>query len=75
MPNKCDIYTDHYALQWLKPMRIGPALLHCWLAALEEFDFTVHQWPRKSQTQVDGLGRLPVEQASLEEEEEAALVA
>ena len=30
------VYTDHYALQWLKTMRMGSALLHCWSAALEE---------------------------------------
>ena len=29
-----EVYTDHYALQWLKTMRTGSALLHCWLAAL-----------------------------------------
>ena len=36
-----EVYTDHYALQWLKTMRTGSALLHCWSAALEEYDFTV----------------------------------
>ena len=34
MPFK--VYTDHYALQWLKTMRTGSALLHRWSAALEE---------------------------------------
>ena len=36
-----EVYTDHYALQWLKTMRTGSALLHRWSAALEECDFTV----------------------------------
>ena len=36
-----EVYTDHYALQWLKMMRTESALLHRWLAALEEYDFTV----------------------------------
>ena len=31
-----EVYTDHYALQWLKTMRTGSALLHRWSAALEE---------------------------------------
>ena len=39
-----EVYTDHYALQWLKTMRTGPALLHLWSAALEEYDFAP---PRK----------------------------
>ena len=30
-----EVYTDHYALQWLKTMRTGSALLHRWSAALE----------------------------------------
>ena len=55
-----EVYTDHYALQWLKTMRTGSALLHRWSAALEEYDFTVHHRPGKVQTQVDGLSRLPV---------------
>ena len=55
-----EAYTDHYALQWLKTMRTGSALLHRWSAALEEYDFTVHHRPGKAQTHVDGLSRLPV---------------
>ena len=55
-----EVYTDHYALQWLKTMRTGSALLHRWSAALEEYDFTVHHRPGKIQTHVDGLSRLPV---------------
>ena len=55
-----EVYTDHYALQWLKTMRTGSALLHRWSAALEEYDFTVHHRPGKVQTHVDGLSRLPV---------------
>ena len=31
-----EVYTNHYALQWLKTMRTGSAILHCWSAALEE---------------------------------------
>ena len=56
-----EVYTNHYALQWLKTMRMGSALLHRWSAALEEYDFTVKHHPRKSQTDVDGLSRLPVD--------------
>ena len=55
-----EVYTDHYALQWLKTMRTGSALLHRWSAALEEYDFTVKHRTRKSQTHVDGLSCLPV---------------
>ena len=55
-----EVYTDHYALQWLKTMLTGSALLHCWSAALEEYDFTVKHRPGKAQTRVDGLSRLPV---------------
>ena len=36
-----EVYTDHYALQWLKTMRTGSALLHRWSAALEEYVFSV----------------------------------
>ena len=56
-----NVYTDHYALQWLKTMQTGSALLHHWSAALEEYDFTVKHRPGKSQTHVDGLSRLPVD--------------
>ena len=55
-----EVYTDHYALQWLKTMRTGSALLHRWSAALEEYDFTVRHRPGKAQTHVDGLSQLPV---------------
>ena len=55
-----EVYTGHYALQWLKTMRMGSALLHRWLAALEEYDFTVRHSPGKAQTHVDGLSQLPV---------------
>ena len=55
-----EVYADHYALQWLKTMRTGSALLHRWFAALEEYDFTVRHRPGKIQTHVDGLSRLPV---------------
>ena len=55
-----EVYTDHYALQWLKTIRTGSALLHRWSAALEENDFTVHHHLGKAQTHVDGLSRLPV---------------
>ena len=56
-----EVYTDHYALQWLKTMHTGSALLHRWSAVLEEYDFTVKHRPGKSQTHVDGLSRLPVD--------------
>ena len=55
-----EVFTDHYALQWLKTMRTRSALLHRWAAALEECDFTVHHHPGKVQTHVDGLSRLPI---------------
>ena len=55
-----EVFTDHYALQWLKTMRTGSALLHRWSPALEEYDFTVHHRPGKVQTHVDGLSHLPV---------------
>ena len=56
-----EVYTDYYALQWLKTMRTGSALLYGWPAALEEYDFTVKHRPGKSQTHVDGLSHLPVD--------------
>ena len=62
-----EVYTDHYALQWLKTMRTGSALLHRWSAALEEYDFTVKHRPGKAQTHVDGLSRLPVDPAPPED--------
>ena len=55
-----EVYTDHYALQWLKTMSTGSALLHRWSAALKEYDFTVHHRPGKVQTYVDRTSRLPV---------------
>ena len=72
--NKFDVYTGHYALQMLKSMRTGSVLLHCWSVALEEFDFTVHHRPGKAQIHVDGLSRLPVEQAPPKEEETALVI-
>ena len=74
MSNKFDIYTDHYALQWLKSMRMGSTLLHRWSAALEEFNFPIYHRPGKDQGHVDGLARLPVEDAPSDEEEAALLV-
>ena len=65
MPFK--VFTDHYALQWLKMIRTGSALLHCWSAGLDEYDFTVHHRPGKAQTHVDGLSRLPVDPAPPED--------
>ena len=62
-----EVFTDHYALQWLKTMRTGSALLHHWSAALEEYDFTVRHRPGKAQTHVDGLSRLPVDSAPPED--------
>ena len=56
-----EVYTDHYALQRLKTMRTGSALLHRWSAALEEYNFVVKHRPGKSQTHVDGLSLLPVD--------------
>ena len=62
-----EVFTDHYALQWLKTMRMGSTLLHRWSAALEEYDFTVRHRPGKIQTHVDGLSRLPVDPAPPED--------
>ena len=62
-----EVYTDHYALQWLTTMRTGSALLHRWSAALEEYDYTVRHRPGKVQTHVDGLSRLPVGPAPSED--------
>ena len=62
-----EVFTDHYALQWLKTMRTGLALLHRWSAALEEYDFTVRHRPGKIQTHVDWLSRLPVDPAPPED--------
>ena len=59
---------DHYTLQWLKMMHAGPALLHRWSAALEEYDFSVHHRPGKVQTHVDGLSRLKVGPAPSEDD-------
>ena len=80
-----EVYTDHYALQWLKTMRTESALLHRWSAALEEYDFTVKHRSGKSQTHVGGLSRLPVDPPPpednvfqvrlLEDEEEARKIA
>ena len=62
-----EVFTDHYALQWLKTMRTLSALLHRWSVALEEYDFTVRHRPGKIQTHVDGLSRLPVGPAPSED--------
>ena len=80
-----EVYTDHYALQWLKTMRTWSALLHRWSAALDEYDFTVRHRLGKSQTHVDGLNRLLVDPPPpeysvlqvrlLEDEEEARKIA
>ena len=80
-----EVFTDHYALQWLKTMLTGSALLHRWSAALEEYDFTVKHRPGKAQNHVDGLSWLPVDPAApedvllhiclLENEEEAQKLA
>ena len=80
-----EVYTDRYALQWLKTMRTGSALLHHWSAALEEYDFSVKHRPGKSQMHVDELSRLPVDPPPpednvfqvrlLEDEEEARKIA
>ena len=63
IPMPFEVFTDHYALHWLKTMRTGSALLHRWSAALEEYDFMVKHRPGKAQTHVDGLSRLPVDPA------------
>ena len=62
-----EVYMDHYALQWLKTIRTGSALLHRWSATLEQYDFTVKHRPGKAHTHVDGLSRLPVDPAPPED--------
>ena len=62
-----EVYTDHYALQWLKMMQMGSALLHHWSAVLEECEFSVKHRPGKFQTHVDGLSHLPVDPPPLED--------
>ena len=62
-----EVFTDNYALQWLKAMRTGSALLHRWSAALEEYDFTIKHRPGKAQTHVNGLSRLPLDPAPPED--------
>ena len=74
MLNRFDTYLAHYALQWLKSMRTGSALLHLWSAALEKVNFTIHYWPGKDQGHDDGLSCLPVEGAPPEGEETALSV-
>ena len=54
-----EVYTDHYALQWLRTMKTGAAVLHRWSATLEAFNFTVKHRPGRSQGHVDALSRLP----------------
>ena len=80
-----EVYTDHYALQWLKKMRTRSVLLHHWSAAMEEYDFTGKHCPGKSQMHIDGLSRLSVDPPPpednalqvrlLEDEEEARKIA
>ena len=55
-----EVFMDHYALQLLKTMSTGSALLHCWSAALEEYHFTVRHRLGKVQTHVNELSHLPV---------------
>ena len=62
-----EVFTDHYALQWLKTMSTGSPLLHHWSAALEEYDFTLQHRPGKVQSHVDGLNRLLVDPAPSED--------
>ena len=69
--NRFDVYTDHCALQWLKSMRTGSALLHRWSVALEEFYFTINYRPGKDQSHVDGLSLLPIKDAPPENKEAA----
>ena len=64
-----EIFTDHYALQWLRSMRTGSSLLHRWAALLEEYTYTIRHRPGKSQTHVDGLSRLPVGVAPPEDQD------
>ena len=55
MANHFKVYTDHYSLQWLRSMKHESALLHCWVAQLEDYDFEVLHRPGKNQGHVDAL--------------------
>lgn len=41
----------------------GPALLHCWSAELEEFNFSITHRPGKLQSHINALSRLPLTEA------------
>ena len=53
--NRFKVYIDHYSLQWLRPMKHKSALLHRWVAQLEDYDFEVLHRPGKNQGHVDAL--------------------
>ena len=57
--NHFKVYTDHYSLQWLCAMKNESALLHRWMAQLEDYDFEILHRPGKNQGHVDALSRLP----------------
>jgi transposase InsO family protein len=63
------VYTDHYALKWLRQMKGGAALLHRWCLELEEYQFEVIHKPGLQQGHADGLSRLPLETKDEDEEE------
>ena len=46
--NHFKVYTDHYSLQWLHAMKNELALLHCWAAQLEDYDFEILHRPGKN---------------------------
>lgn len=58
-----EVFTDHYALQWLKTMKTELMVLHCWCQEIEEFDFVVEHWPVKLQSHIDALSHLPTSPA------------
>ena len=58
--NHFKVYTDHYSLQWMRSMKHESALLHRWVAQLEDYDFEVLHRPGKNQGHVDALSWLPL---------------
>ena len=59
--NHFKVYTDHYSLQWLRSMKSESALLHRWVAQLEDYDFEILHRPGKNQGHVDALSKLPMD--------------
>ena len=71
--NHFKVYTDHYSLQWLRSMKHESALLHCWAAQLEDYDFKVLHRSGKNQGHVDALSRLHKDAVNLLEADKTTL--